>query len=171
MVPRLVLLNGPPGNGKSTLGRMFAADHPLALCLDIDQVRAMLGRWRDDAAEAGRRARAIALAAARAHLLAGYDVIIPQLVARPEFLEQLAALAAEVGAGFHEIVLMADRAEAWRRLTARGPGLEEAVPLTEELLAEYYDRLTARLRTHPATVVAADGDAEATYRRVLAGLS
>jgi hypothetical protein len=66
---------------------------------------------------------------------------------------------------------MADRAEAWRRLTARGPGLEEAVPLTEELLAEYYDRLTARLRTHPATVVAADGDAEATYRRVLAGLS
>jgi predicted kinase len=60
-MPRLVLLNGPPGNGKSTVGRMFAADHPLALCLDIDQVRAMLGRWRDDATEAGLRARAIAL--------------------------------------------------------------------------------------------------------------
>ncbi|MGH3461807.1 MAG: AAA family ATPase [Kribbellaceae bacterium] len=40
-VPRLIVLNGPPGCGKSTIARRYAADHPLALALDVDTVRAL----------------------------------------------------------------------------------------------------------------------------------
>ena len=65
---RLVLLNGPPASGKSTIARRYAAEHPLTLVIDIDQVRAAIGGWRDDPYAAGLLARAAALAAARVHL-------------------------------------------------------------------------------------------------------
>jgi 2-phosphoglycerate kinase len=55
-VARLILLNGPPGIGKSTLAQRYVDDHPLALNLDIDSVRRLLGR--DDARDRfARRAR------------------------------------------------------------------------------------------------------------------
>jgi predicted kinase len=92
----MIVLNGPPGCGKSTLARMYADEHPLALNLDVDRVRSLIGRWRDDPHAAGLLARAIALAAARVHLAAGHDVVIPQFVARLPFLEQAEEVAAKV---------------------------------------------------------------------------
>src|SRR5262249_8345241 len=134
---RLILLNGPPACGKSTLACRYADDHPLALNLDIDQVRSLIGGWRDDPHNAGLAARAIALSAARTHLTAGHEVIVPQLLARLTFVEQLEHLAGEVGASFHEIVLRDSKENMLRRFAAR----EETVG-KDELLA-LYDGLTA----------------------------
>lgn len=36
---RLLLINGLPGTGKSTLASRYCADRPLSVCLDIDVVR------------------------------------------------------------------------------------------------------------------------------------
>lgn len=81
-VPRLILLNGPPGIGKSTLAQRYVDDHPGSVNLDIDRIRSLIGRWRDDPLPAGLHARAMALAAARVSLRAGRDVVIPQHVGR-----------------------------------------------------------------------------------------
>ncbi len=160
-MPRLILLNGPPACGKSTLARMFADRHPLALDLDIDRVRDLLGAWRDHAGPAGLLARDIALAAARTHLTSGYDVIVPQLLARPRFIEQAEALAAELGCAFHEIVLIDSRENALRRFVLRdGEGV-----LDPAELAAMYDRLTALMATRPAVrfVHSHEGEIERTY--------
>ncbi|WP_410616214.1 AAA family ATPase [Amycolatopsis sp. lyj-109] len=103
---KLILLNGPPGSGKSTLARRYADHHPPALALDVDRIRAMLGGWRASPGEAGLLARDIAVAAARTHLGAGHDVVVPQLVVRAGFPERLEALASECGASFHEVALV-----------------------------------------------------------------
>jgi hypothetical protein len=72
----------------------------MALNLDIDRLRSSMGRWRDDPHTAGLLARAVALAAARVHLAAGHDVVIPQFLGRADFLEQLENLARESGGRF-----------------------------------------------------------------------
>lgn len=99
----LVLLNGPPGVGKSTLARRFVADHPLALALDIDVVRSMLGRWMDAPTDAGLAARALAMAMIRTHLAAGHDVVVPQFLGRVDFVVELAAVAASERVPFVEL--------------------------------------------------------------------
>ena len=50
---RLIHLNGPPGIGKTTLARRYAAEHLGVLLCDIDVLRTMIGGWQDDDGAAG----------------------------------------------------------------------------------------------------------------------
>jgi predicted kinase len=174
-VSRLIVINGPPACGKSTLAARFVADHPLAANLDVDRIRAMIGGWQEAPTASGLLARAMTLAAARAHLASGHDVVIPQLIARPEFLEQLDELATEVGAVFCEIVLSDDKASAIRRFEQRSeagshPQHVEAHEMLMragglEELALMYDELEALVATRASAVVIAShhGDVDETY--------
>ena len=170
-MPRLIVLNGPPGCGKSTIAQLFADDHPLALNLDIDRLRSMLGGWQSDLTSAGLLARACALAAARVHLAAGHDVVVPQFLGRVEFLEQVERLGREVGAAFVEIVLLDTKANSLARYAerTRATARPEHVEADSNELAVMYDRLVEvmRRRTHAKIVPTRQGDTAETYRRVL----
>ncbi|KFU76326.1 AAA domain-containing protein [Amycolatopsis lurida] len=159
-MPRLIVLNGPPACGKSTLARRYAEDHPLTLNLDIDRIRGLLGAWRDDPAQAGTLARELAVSAARTHLLADHDVIVPQFLGRAEFLERLETLAGETAAGFHEIILLDTKDNVLRRFAerTRAAAEPEHVEAHEmlgdpEQLAVMYDRLVALIAMRPKAVV------------------
>jgi predicted kinase len=118
----LVLLNGPPASGKSTIAGRLITQRPLALNLDIDVIRSLLGDWKARPADAGIAARRLAVAMALGHLAAGNDVIVPQFLARAEFIEQLAETTATAGARFVEIALILSRADAvaaFRRRSAQ----------------------------------------------------
>jgi predicted kinase len=114
----LLVINGAPGVGKSTLASRFAADEALALILDIDSIRTHLGQWQERD-ESKVVARDLAIALARAHLSAGHDVIVPQFFGRREFPQRLAELAREVGVRFVEVVLTADDAAIIERFRRR----------------------------------------------------
>jgi predicted kinase len=182
-VPRLILLNGPPGCGKSTLAQMYVDNHPLALNLDIDRVRSLIGRWRDDAHAAGLLARAIGLAAARSHLASGHDVVIPQFLGRLPFIEEVERLALEVGADFHEIVLVDSKENALRRFAERSrsaadPAHVEAQEMLDrsggvEELSAMYDRLGSVVAARPTAKVVPtySSQVEQAYRDFLSSLS
>jgi predicted kinase len=181
-VPNLLLLNGPPGSGKSTIARMFVEAHPLALNLDVDLIRRLIGGWRDQPERSGRLARDLALAAASTHLLAGHDVVVPQFLGRAEFIQQLEGVAVAASAGFREVVLMTSREDAVRRFNERSEAAVEATHAEAAVMAGLecvtdpvgvmHDRLADLLVKRPAAHVVGvvEGDPEATYRLVLSAL-
>ncbi len=182
-VPDLVLLNGPPASGKSTIASLLVAARPIALNLDVDLVRGALGGWLESPHESGLAARRLALAMCTAHLTAGHDVVVPQLVARETFVLQLAAVAAQVGARFVEVALMIDSEEMLRAFTARSAAPEnrrhlDAAELVRqsggtESLVELHDRLMAFLDTRSTVrrVQVVRGDVESTLVRVESALT
>lgn len=151
------------------------ASHPLALNLDIDVVRGLLGRWADQPTEAGLLARKIAVGMAGTVLQGGHDVIIPQLLARPGFLFELERLASDVGATFVEVALMAGKTEMHAWFTARSASSgaathQDAQVLVDRLgglaaLDQMYEDFVRLVDSRPQTrrIAARAGDVDSTF--------
>ena len=177
--PRLVLLNGPLGLGKSTLAKMYNERVPLSLNLDIDLVRDSLGQWRDYRRESARMAWKMAQQMGRVVLAAGNDVVVAHSIRRPERFQELESLAAGAGASFHEILLSAPKDEAVKRFIIRGQesgfelgyrpdgliGRSGGIAWVESV----YDEVVAAAESRPRTLVITPlyGSPEETYREVL----
>ncbi|MGB3329947.1 MAG: ATP-binding protein [Thermomicrobiales bacterium] len=183
-MPRLILLNGAPGSGKSTLARRLAADPsataPLALVLDIDVLRGMLGRWFDTPGEAGMLARQHALAMIHLQLRQGRDVIVPQFLGRIDFVLHLADAAAACGVPFVEIALVSSPDDAASRFRHRSQHPEDqthrdAAALeadTSDRIPAMYAAMMAVAAARPEThfVESVDGDEAGTHARVVAAI-
>jgi predicted kinase len=175
-VPKLILLNGPPAVGKSTLARRYADAHPLTLVLEIDAVRALLGSWLEDWQRSGHTARVIALAMARTHLEAGHDVIVPQLLTRRPFAEMLRETTEAAGATFYEFALLDPRDVVLARLAERSEpeGTFSSRALMEKqgnAPGDAYDAFVAALAERRDAVVIDDPLSDAAYDSLLRLLS
>lgn len=145
----LVLLNGPPAAGKTTVAQRWVNERPLALNLDLDDVWLHLGRWSDDLTATGLAARQLALALCQAQLAAHRSVIVPQFLGRPDFIDQLAAVG---GPSFRHLVLLPPLTVVRQRFADRGPHPIADHPDASTMagdLDQMYDRLVALAQTRP----------------------
>ena len=178
----LILLNGPPATGKSTIAQLFVESRPLALNLDIDVIRGQLGNWIDTPIDSGMAARSLALAMTKTHLDSGRDVIVPQFLGRVAFVEELARVAQGSGAKFVEVALMMDRRGALEAFADRreAPGAQThrdaaaLVDLSESTdpVGEMYDALMRLIEQRPSTrrVQIARGEIGQTFERFIEAL-
>ena len=178
---RLIHLNGLPGVGKSTLARRYVEEHRFALNLDVDLLRRSLGQWQEHPTS-GLQARRLAIAALRLHLRDGFDVVVPQFVAGPDFLVDLDEVATETNAEFIEVWVRAPLDVVKRRFRDRtdaavepqhveaaqviGGGGSDAAP--DEMSRELQVFLRSR-----SGLIAVDTDGmspEQSYRRLMVSL-
>lgn len=179
---RLIVLNGPPAVGKSTIAQRYLDEHPLALNLDIDRWRRFLGGWREQPLVANSLARDLGLGAARAHLAGGHDVVVPQYQGRVDQLARFAQVAAEAGADYVEFVLLDSKDRILERFAARTAAAADPVHLDAQVLLDrsggplqleaMYDRLLLLMANRPEArlLAAREGEIEQTYRDLLAAL-
>jgi hypothetical protein len=170
-VTTLLLLNGAPGVGKSTLARRWAANRPGTLVCDVDLLRTWVGGWRESFVETGARIRPAAAALMSAYLETG-DVVLPQLTADPAAVAAYARTATQAGAGFVHVLLRdpaGDPAARFRRRTGRDPWHEEVRRIVDAeggdaLIEGYAARLDALIASDPGVLVvdSVEGDEELT---------
>lgn len=177
--PKLIILNGAPGAGKSTLAERYADEHPLTLRMDIDEIRRLISHWRELNEASGPMSKHMAAAMVRIHLQSGHDVIVPQIYRKAEYLEELEQIAREVGANFYEILLFTEKDEAIRRFIERNK--REGYPTgfrpggitdrggREQKLASMYDEMMAVVAQRPNTIriQSIQNDIDGTYRQLL----
>jgi len=181
-IARLILVNGPPASGKSTLARRYVDDHDLAVLVEVDTLRMTLRNWEKD--EATRLvARDLAGAAVMQHLDSGRDVVMAQYFGRLGYIVLLEDLAREHGATFVEVILATGAALAIDRFRARRRAMGErgehhperdiADADIEAFILDAVDRLTRLPTARPASrivPVALDATEDEIYRRLLSVL-
>ena len=104
-----------------------------------------LGGWRDDPG-AKPAARSLGFGLAEAHLEAGHDVVLPQLLCRFEVIDHLSSLAASSGAEFVEVVLVAPPEEIIGRLAGYGDAPHPRDHLSTDDLRSQIDFALGELR-------------------------
>ncbi len=183
MKPKLIVLNGPLGIGKSTLAKKYGENHPLTLQLDIDDVWSMISHWREEKETSSPISKKMALEMARISLTAGNDVIIPQIIQTVELADSFRVLSKECDADFIEVLLFVEKEEAIRRFIKRGkeggnptgfrPGGIIDTGGRETKLAEMYDNMI-EIANHRQDVVIIEpvlGDIDGSYLALMAKIN
>jgi adenylate kinase family enzyme len=118
--PKLILLTGPPGIGKSTLSSRYANDNPMTLNIDVDHVWWMMGQWQQTRPESDIQKLKLSALMAEAHLEDKHDVVMAQDRFSAEYYQTLESIARKTGSILLEVTLICPEDEAVQRCIDRG---------------------------------------------------
>jgi len=171
--PKLIILNGFAGIGKTTIARRYIDEHPLDLSLEGDTIIVMLGQWLTYEEKAREYVIALLKSMAATHLRHGRSVLLPYLLTNARHAEEFERIARQQNARFFEIYLFLEKEEALCRLLERGTWGEPGLPtITEKDLPEMsklYDTMTAATVKRPKTIMLhpLKDDIDQTYKAFL----
>ncbi|MGB4759618.1 MAG: AAA family ATPase [Candidatus Saccharimonadales bacterium] len=180
---KLLILSGAPSAGKSTLAQRYAENNPLALRLDIDRVRELIGGWQTYQPESNILKMELSYAMAATHLSGGHDVVVAQHIPDARQYERFEDIAKQTGSMLCEVLLYMPADEAVRRCIARGKamgyqtgfrpgGVLESSGGEKKLRAMHAEMIAATSHRPNLHVIRShQGMIDQTYTQVLAALA
>ncbi|HEY4161298.1 MAG TPA: AAA family ATPase [Candidatus Saccharimonadales bacterium] len=174
--PKLILLHGFAGVGKTTITKRYMDEHPLIMNLEGDRIIVMVGQWLTHEAEARELMFKLGQSMIATCLEAGHSVIVPMLPINPEHVRTFERIAKESGAHFFEVALITERTDALQRLMKRGTWGEEGTPpLTQAdlpVIEKLYNDMDRVLTQRPDAVRihVIEDDHDDTYQQFLAAI-
>lgn len=170
--PKLIVLNRFAGSGKTTLSQRYINDHPLALAIEGDEIIVHIGAWQKHEDEARRLIFEHTKAMTRAHLSAGYSVVLPYLLTNKMHADAFRDIANGNESMYLEVFIFDEKQAAVDRLMQRGRWGEKGLdPLTEAdlpVIEDLYDRmLAASEHRHMSIIRPTRGDVDDAYRQLL----
>jgi predicted kinase len=132
---KLIILNGSPGTGKSTIAEKLHAGMPMSLLVELDAWRRFISGYRENRKESLNLSFQHALSAIEVSLNAGHDAIVNRVILDSKTLDTLHELGKRCGAEVYEFMFFADKETIIQRVTERGytPGGLLTPGKTEEL--------------------------------------
>lgn len=176
MKPKLILLNGFAGAGKTTIAKQYIDQYPLSVVIEGDELIVNIGNWVAQEDEARQLVFELTKAMLRTCLESGHDVVLPYLVTDADHAEEFKCIAEASNADFYEFILHTDREDAIARLLKRGawgeagqpPISNKDMPAIEELLTKMETALQERSNMIKLDIE--EGRQDDTYRQLLSYL-
>lgn len=171
--PKVILLNGFAGSGKTTIARLYINDHPLTVVIEGDELIVNIGDWLNHEEQARELVFEFSKEMIKTALGLGHDVIVPYLVLNAEKVAELESLALECNAIFIELYLSTDKQHAIERLLKRGTwGEIGAPPITNDdlpIIQKMYSQMEDELPKRPQQIhiKVEEGSPMNTYHEVL----
>jgi len=153
---KLIILNGPPGVGKSTIAARLHQELPSSAIIDIDELRrTTMPDYREQREESLRLAHELAAEAIDDNFKNGYDVIIDKAISDSGTIDSFIEIGKRYDAQICEFILFADKATVQKRADERGyrPGSL----LTQEKVGEMWEKANALRIQRPNALVVDTG--------------
>ncbi len=162
MKPKLIILNGPLGSGKTTLARKYIDSHAMTLNVEVDDIKRSMGDYRSNNKLAQQLAREVCFSMIQTHLKSGKDVIFPHGITNSELFERIDIIVDATGSRLIETLIDPSFEEVLKRYIERGqsqgfadgfdPQSNIAQSGREQKLRELYDRIMSIACARPKTL-------------------
>lgn len=165
----MIIINGPCGVGKSTLGRKVSETMPLSFRLALDDVSRYISHYTEYREERWTLIRAVGEAMAKAVFSEGRDLVIDKMLYDPVLIDAYREIAKENNAEIFEFLIWAPKDVVMGRAADRG--YKKKGLLTAEKCEMFWDKMDVLRQNRPeAMVVDTDGLSEEEVFETVMGM-